>query len=171
MWTDRGARWSGDIGSLDGSSRVAAPPGSLLVAGFVCVAIGTVAWVRAFPELTPSINTIATSVGFTFVGLAWWRWTDAATSEIPLRWPSRLLAIASFCWAVAYGAVAFNDFQTYSGNPTIHWPHERLEEGGGTAIAVGLCLAALGFWIASNLRVSNGESAESPTKVDISSEV
>ena len=39
------------------------------------------------------------------------------------------------------------------------------------AIAFGLCLVSLGFWIASNVRVSEGETEESPTKVDISSEV
>jgi hypothetical protein len=60
---------------------------------------------------------------------------------------------------------------TYSRNTLVHWPHERLEEGGGVAIAFGLCLVSLGFWIASNVRVSEGETEESPTKVDISSEV
>jgi hypothetical protein len=142
-------------------------PRSFLAVGFVCVIVGTVAWVIASPYVTPNINSVATSVGFAFVGLTWWRWTNTATSEASLRWPSRLLAVASLCWAVAYGAVAFNDFKTYSGNPMIHWPHERLQEGGGTAIAVGLCLAALGFWIASNVRSGNTASAESLPKVDI----
>jgi hypothetical protein len=129
--------------------------GRLVLAGFVTVFVGTVGNMIASPRLTQaeSVYLLAIPVGLGFVGWAAWQWSSIMHMDSAIRPPVRrslrAVALGAAVLAVGYGAI------------TIHWiriavhPNSTIYRGqvliGSLGLCVvGFCLAAVGFWIASN---------------------
>jgi len=134
-------------------------PRTLIVLGYLGVVAATAAWIVASPGLNAAgqISSILTTVGYGLAGLAWWQWSAAiVTDGLPtrsLRRPSRTMAAGSIVLTVAFAAITENNIRFHVANHIAYQQHYRLSVAGDLSFVVGFCLAAVGFWLASNTEV------------------
>lgn len=148
-------------------------PGFLIALGYLGTVAGTVAWIVAFrPPNEFFVSQIATTAGYGFAGFACWRWIvghGQATAEPRLMLsPSRWMAAASVVTAASFAAPTYYFYQEHRFFLQHHavfgplYGHYRLQMLGGAAFVVGLLLAGVGFWIASNSVEAQTESVAIP---------
>jgi hypothetical protein len=136
-------------------------PRLLVVAGLVGLVTGTTVEVLTFYGVQFSSELfiyLAMPLGYCVVGLAWWQLLAPGPPVDPavakrLRRFSRTLAVAATVTAIGYLAGVYGNLRfRYS------WPndqggfyirHFRTMVACPAVIAIGLLLAAAGFWIAS----------------------
>jgi hypothetical protein len=138
-------------------------PRTFIVLGYLGVVAATIAWIVASPGLNAAgqIYNILTTVGYGLAGLAWWQWSAAIMTDgsptRSLRRPSRTMAAGSIVFAIAFAALTENNIRYHVANHIAYQPHYRLSVAGGASFVVGLSLAAVGFWLASNTEVRSLE--------------
>ena len=141
-------------------SEVFRVPAVLLVLGLLGVVAGLVGTlVMLHPPLTDGSGLtqfIAPSLAYCLVGVGWWQWIPASdatdATRTAMRRASRVLAAASGTVALGYLAAFYGSlrWRYVVGNSNFYLPHFRLEVASQLSSGVGFCLAAVGFWIASN---------------------
>jgi hypothetical protein len=132
-------------------------PVVLLLLGFLGVAAGTIALVVAYVGLSSGsrlVEFFAPVVAYGLVGLAWWLWTPAArtgpTGATAMRRSSRVLAVAAAVTAIGFLANFYLNYQFIHNVPGGYVPRRfELELASQASEALGMLLAAAGFWIAS----------------------
>ncbi len=130
-------------------------PRTLLVTGLVFMIIGGgLLWRAEAASSWQGILWIFTPpVAYAFVGWAWWQWagfTQAnAAAERLLRRTSLMLSAASVIVSAGYFVSLYQlvHFRIHSPGAD---PYYRSGVAGESAEALGLCLAAFGFWLGSN---------------------
>jgi nitrate/nitrite transporter NarK len=147
-------------------------PWLLLIAGYLGVVAGTVALAVTYGGTLyhPGawlIYLFAPPIGYGLVGVAWWQLAPVADAgagtKKSMRLASRTLAAATLITSLTYFAL-FESFvhflyslPRYENN--LYWRHERLELAAYAALGVGFVLAAVGFWMASNVTTERPDPA------------
>jgi hypothetical protein len=154
-------------------------PHLLVVAGLVGVVAGTLVQELTFNGVrfgSQLIIQLAMPLGYCVVGLAWWQLLAPSPAANPagakrLRRFSRTLAVAATVTAAGYLAQVYGDLRfRYS------WPidqggfylrHFRTMVACPAVIAIGLLLAAAGFWIASSITEQFGMTPDDSDVVPV----
>jgi hypothetical protein len=157
-------------------------PRLLVILGLVAVVAGTIVEMRTFVGFTFDsrlIISLALPIGYCLVGLAWWQlWTpdpiaDPAVAKRLGRF-SRSLAAASTVTAIGFLAQVYGDLRfRYSWPKNLggfYLPHFRLEVACPAVIAVGLLLAASGFWLARHIADPANLTRDDPDAVGVGTE-
>jgi hypothetical protein len=130
---------------------------ALLLAGFILVLVGAAGWFYAVETDDPLwqqfLWNVAPPVAYGLVGWAWWQWADfAAANPIAvnlLRRTSRTIAVASFALSIVYFDSLYRIVHFHLDHPGTY-AHVLSGVATNAVEALGFCLAALGFWLASS---------------------
>jgi len=133
------------------------PAQVLVLAGFVMVLFATVGWFFVVETNDPLwrqfLLTVAPPVAYGLIGWAWWQWSglaEAHSAALELfRRSSRAMAAASLLLSVVYFDSLYRMVRFHLDHPGTY-AHFRSGVVTNAVEALGFCLAALGFWIASS---------------------
>jgi len=132
-------------------------PTALVVLGFLGVVAGTVGELMVAPSLTSlvswsTVTVISLPVGYALLGVSWWHVvSNDAVPYKTARYCSRLFALAALAFAATWSDSIDSSIEVrlnWSG--AFYFPHWRLMLASDVSRAVGLLVAAVGLWLASN---------------------
>jgi len=133
------------------------PAHALVAAGFIMVLVATVGWFFVVETNDPLwrqfLSTVAPPVAYGLIGWAWWQWSGfarahPATLDV-FRRSSRAMAAASLLLSVIYFDSLYRMVRFHLDHPGTY-AHFRSGVATNAGEALGFCLAALGFWLASS---------------------
>jgi hypothetical protein len=168
-------RWSCD--SLVGMRRNLRIPTALVVLGFLGVVAGAVGELKVAPSWSSlvswfTVTAISFPVGYGLIGLAWWHLvSNDVVPPRTARYCSRLFALAALAFAASWSESIDSSIEIrLNWRGAFYFPHWRLLLASEVSSAIGLLVAAVGLWLASNARPMATEAPDE-TPVDVGSPI